>query len=143
MGYILSAIFSRINSYVHSNYSSECPRSLRHEEQRHVREKMTEEELVIFDILTRPAPESTTEERAEVKKVARDLLARPKGLLVLDWRHKYAARSQLKLAIEDTLDTGLPRAYTPELYRQKCSAVFEHVYESYPEREAGVYAGAG
>ena len=103
---------------------------------------MTEEELVIFDILTRPAPALTTEERAEVKKVARDLLARLKGPLVLDWRHKSTARSQLKLAIEDTLDTGLPRAYTPELYRQKCSAVFEHVYESFPEREAGVYAGA-
>ncbi len=35
------------------------------------------------------------------------------------------------------------RAYTPELYRQKCSAVFEHVYESYPERDAGVYAAGG
>jgi type I restriction enzyme R subunit len=46
----------------------------------------------------------------------------------------------LKLAIEDTLDSGLPRAYTPDLYRRKCSAVFEHVYESYPERNAGVYA---
>ena len=33
------------------------------------------EELVIFDILTRPAPELSTEERAEVKKVARDLRA--------------------------------------------------------------------
>ena len=61
---------------------------------------------------------------------------------MIDWRHKATARSQLKLAIEDTLDTGLPRAYTPELYKQKCSAVFEHVYESFPEREAGVYAGA-
>ena len=56
---------------------------------------------------------------------------------MIDWRHKATARSQLKLAIEDTLDTGLPRAYTPGLYRQKCSAVFEHVYESYPERGAG------
>ncbi len=28
------------------------------------------------------------------------------------------------------LDTGLPRAFTPELYKQKCSALFEHVYES-------------
>jgi len=32
-------------------------RSLSEEQQRHVREDMTEEELVIFDILTRPAPE--------------------------------------------------------------------------------------
>ena len=114
--------------------------SLNEEEQRHVRENMSEEELVIFDILTRPAPELSTAERAEVKKVARDLLARLKALLVLNWRQKSSARSQLKITIEDTLDSGLPRAYTPELYNEKCAAVFEHVYESYPERDAGVYA---
>lgn len=102
-------------------------KSFNDEQQRHARENMSEEELVIFDILTRPAPELTTEERAEVKKVARELLTRLKTLLVLDWRQKSTARSRLKLTIEDTLDTGLPRAYTPELYRQKCAAVFEHV----------------
>ncbi len=114
--------------------------SLDDEQQRHVREAMSEEELVIFDILTRPAPELSTAERTEVKKAARELLARLKSLLVVNWRQKSAARSQLKLAIEDLLDAGLPRAYTPELYSQKCLAVFEHVYESYPERDAGVYA---
>ena len=115
-------------------------RSLSEEQERHVRENMTEEELVIFDILTRPAPELTTEERTELKKVARDLLARLKALLVLNWRQKASARSQLMLAIEDALDSGLPRAYTPELYRRKCAAVFEHMYESYPEQNASVYA---
>jgi len=113
--------------------------SLNDEQQRHVRENMSEEELVIFDILTRPAPELSSKERAEVKKVARELLVKLKGLLVLNWRQKSTARSQLRLTIEDTLDFGLPRAYTPELYNQKCSAVFEHVYESYPERNTGVY----
>ena len=115
-------------------------RGLNEEEERHVRENMTEEELVIFDILTRPAPELSTAERAEIKKVAKDLLNRLKDLLVINWRQKSTARSQLKLAIEDTLDAGLPKAYTPELYQQKCSALFEHVYESYPERNTGVYA---
>lgn len=116
--------------------------NLTEEQERHVRENLSEEELVIFDILTRPAPALSAEERAEVKKVARELLARLKKLLVLNWRQKSTARSQLKLAIEDLLDTGLPRAYTPEVYRQKCSAVFEHVYESYPERNVGVYITA-
>ena len=32
------------------------------------------------------------------------------------------------------------RVYTPEIYRQKCTALFEHVYESYPERDKGVYS---
>jgi type I restriction enzyme, R subunit len=117
--------------------------SLDEEQERHVREKLTEEELVIFDILTRPSPALTADERAEVKKVARELLEKLKQLLVLNWRQKSSARSALKLAIEDTLDSGLPRPYSKELYQQKCSAVFEHVYESYPERNLGVYASGG
>jgi type I restriction enzyme R subunit len=114
--------------------------TLDEEQERHVRENLSEEELVIFDILTRPAPELSAEERDEVKKVAKELLGRLKELLVLNWRQKSAARSQLRLAIEDTLDAGLPRVYAPDLYQTKCSAVFEHVYESYPERDRGVYA---
>jgi type I restriction enzyme R subunit len=115
-------------------------RSLSEEQKRHIQENLTEEELVIFDILTRPAPDLSTEERAEVKRVTRNLLARLKQLLVINWRQKAAARSQLKLAIEDLLDTGLPRVYSPEIYHQKCSALFEHFYESYPERDGSVYA---
>jgi type I restriction enzyme R subunit len=113
--------------------------SLDEEQERHVRESLSEEELVIFDILTRPAPELTTAERDEVKKVAKALLERLKSLLVLKWRQKAAARSTMKLAIEDALD-GLPDAYNRPLYAQKCNALFEHVYESYPERGEGVYA---
>lgn len=116
--------------------------NLNQEQERHVRENVTEEELVIFDILTRSAPDLSSEERTVVKKAARELLARLKELLVINWRQKSTARSQLKLAIEDTLDLGLPRAYTPELFNLKCSAVFQHVYESYPERDSGVYASA-
>jgi len=117
-------------------------RNLSEEQQRHVRESMTEEELVIFDILTRPAPELSADERTEVKKVSRELLNKLKLLLVLNWRQKSSARSQVKLAIEDVLDT-LPPAYDRPLFSQKCSALFEHVYEGYPERDMGVYAEAG
>ncbi|MBK7542100.1 MAG: type I restriction endonuclease subunit R [Candidatus Competibacteraceae bacterium] len=117
-------------------------RALSEEQQRHLRENMSEEELVVFDILTRPAPELSAEERTEIKKVARELLERIKRLLVLNWRQKATARARLKLAIEAALEDGLPDAYTPELYQQKCAAMFEHVYERYPERDASVYATA-
>ena len=117
-------------------------RSLSEEQQRHVRENMSEEELVIFDILTRPAPELSPEERAEVKKVARELLAKLKELIVINWRQKSMARSRLKLSIEDVLDKGLPRVYSPELYKQKCTVVFQHFYENYSDKDASVYAAA-
>ena len=92
-----------------------------------------------FDILTRPGPELSTEERDEVKKVAHQLLKRLNEVLVLDWRQRQAARSKVKIAIEDTLDEGLPRAYTKELYSAKCDVLFEHVYESYFGDGGSVY----
>jgi type I restriction enzyme R subunit len=108
-------------------------RSLSDEEQRHVREQLTEEELTVFDLLTRPGPDLAPAERDEVKKVARRLLQRVRGALVLNWRQKAQARAQVKLAIEDAIDEGLPRAYTPDLYKSKCTVVFEHVFETFGE----------
>ena len=106
-------------------------RTLTEEQGRHLREHLTEEELTIFDILTRPGPKLSGEERDEVKKVAHHLLERVNALLALDWRQRASARAQVRLAIEDALDEGLPRAYTKDVYQTKCAAVFEHVYESY------------
>ncbi|MGH8020093.1 MAG: type I restriction enzyme endonuclease domain-containing protein [Opitutaceae bacterium] len=45
-------------------------RSLTDEQQRHVREQLSEEELTVFDILTHPDPELTETKRAVVKMVA-------------------------------------------------------------------------
>ena len=74
-----------------------------------------------------------------MKKVARALLNRLKQLLVLNWRQKAAARSQTQVGHRGCPGHGAPACLQrPELYRQKCSAVFEHMYESYPERDAGV-----
>ena len=100
---------------------------------------MSEEELVVFDTLKRPTPDLSEAEKNEVKKGARELLAPLYEFLVLNWKQKFSARSQLKITIEHLLDTGLPRAYTPEIYREKCTSLFEHFYESYPERDANIY----
>jgi type I restriction enzyme R subunit len=113
---------------------------LTHEQQRHVRENLTEEELTVFDILTRPGPDLSREERGEIKKVAHLLLDRLKRVLTLDWRKRVDTRARVQLAIEDVLDEGLPRAYTPELYQDKCKALFEHVYENYVGSGVSVYA---
>jgi type I restriction enzyme R subunit len=109
------------------------------EQTRHVREHLTEEELTIFDILTRPSPVLTTEEREEVKKVAHQLLQKLNKVLVLGWRQRVSTRAKVRLEIEDALDEGLPRAYSKELFESKCLAVFEHVYESYQGDGQSVY----
>jgi type I restriction enzyme R subunit len=118
-------------------------RVLTEEQDRHVREHLSEEELTIFDILTRPGPELSEEARDEVKKVAQRLLAKLHELLVLGWRQKIQSRARVRLAIEDTLEEGLPRAYTDELYAKKCGSLFEHVFESYHGEGQSAFTEAG
>ena len=47
-------------------------RDLSDEERRAVRENLTEEELAIFDILTKPDLDLSDDERDQVKRIARD-----------------------------------------------------------------------
>lgn len=101
------------------------------EETRHVREQLSEDELVLFDLLTRPGPDLSSGERDEVKKVARQLLEKVRGALTIDWQKTAQSRARIRNAIEESLDEGLPRAYTPDVFKAKAGAVFQHVYERY------------
>lgn len=106
-------------------------RTLSEEQTRHVREQLSDEELVVFDLLTRPGPELTSAQRNQVKQVARDLLAKVHTSLRLDWHKTTQSRAAVLEAIEETLDEGLPEPYTPELFRAKSGTIFQHVYERY------------
>ena len=110
------------------------------EEQRGVAEQLSEEELALFDILTKPEFDMTDAEKTEVKKVARMLLQTLKeAKLVLDWRKKQGTRADVYTTVKTILDE-LPRAYTPELYQQKCDTVYQHVYDSYQGEGRSIYA---
>ena len=113
------------------------------EEQRHVAEQLTEEELAVFDLLTRPDMQLSEKEKDEVKKVARGLLETLKReKLVLDWRKKQQERARVLTAVRDILDSGLPRAYTKDLYERKCDEVYQHIYDSYYGQGRSIYAEA-
>jgi type I restriction enzyme R subunit len=117
---------------------------LNEEEQRHLRENISEEELAVFDILTRPGPDLSPQETEAIKKVCKDLLAKLKTeKLVLAWRTKRTTRAAVRVEIEKMLDNGLPEKYTTDLFEAKCGALFQHVLEKYPESGVSVYqAGA-
>jgi len=109
------------------------------EDKRGLAEQLTEEELVIFDLLTKPEIALSQKEAAEVKKVAKALLEKLKReKLVLDWRKQQTTRAGVLVTIQEILDE-LPRAYTPELYQQKCDVVYQHFYESYLGQGNSVY----
>ncbi len=121
----------------------EFAKSLDEEEKRTVTEQLSEEELALFDLLTKPEMELTARERNEVKKAARELLeALKREKLVLDWRKRQQARAEVKVTIEKMLDEGLPNAYTSDLFETKTAAVFQHVYECYYGAGKSVYSTA-
>lgn len=114
-------------------------KDLNEEGQRHIRERLSERELAVFDILTRPGPALTNRETAEIKKIFRDMLAKLKTeKLVLDWRDRRHSRAAVRVAVEEMLDSGLREKYTVEFFEQKCGALFQHLLEKYPKKDAGI-----
>jgi type I restriction enzyme R subunit len=113
------------------------------EERRAVVEDMTEEQLAIFDLLTKPLPLLDDAEREVVKESAKRLLAHLHDKLVLDWRRKAATTSEVRTTIRDVLDADLPAdPYPPELFDAKVQAVFDHIVSAYGDDGSSVYAEA-
>jgi type I restriction enzyme R subunit len=112
---------------------------LNEEERRGIREQLDDEQLAIFDILTRPSPKLTKKEREHVKRLARELLDTLKAeRLVLEWRSRQQTRAAVFVAIQEVLE-NLPQKYSDDDYRVKCEAVYQHVYDSYFGAERSVY----
>jgi type I restriction enzyme, R subunit len=116
---------------------------LTEEEQRGIAEQLSEEELALFDLLTKPDPKLSRREKKEVKDVARELLDTLKAeRLVLDWRKRQQSRAAVQLEIENILDK-LPETYDTDIYRRKCQRAYQHIYDSYYGDGRSIYALAG
>jgi type I restriction enzyme R subunit len=126
----LETLFDRLMAFT---------KRLSEEEKRGIAEQLTEEELVIFDLLTKPDMKLSKAEEIDVKKVAKELLETlKKEKLVLDWKKRQTTRASVRYTVETVLD-HLPRAYTPQIYERKCEQVYQHVFDSYTGLSGGVY----
>jgi type I restriction enzyme R subunit len=120
----------------------EFSKKLTEEESRALSEGLSEEQLAVFDLLMRPAPELSDTELIQVKKVSAellDLLKRDK--IVLDWRKQQSTRAAVRVTVEELLDR-LPEKFTRQVYAQKCDLVYQHVFDSYWDDGRSVYAVA-
>ncbi|MDE0483329.1 MAG: type I restriction endonuclease subunit R [Candidatus Poribacteria bacterium] len=113
---------------------------LNQEEERAESEELSEEELAVFDLLTKPELRLTVPQREEVKTAVRGLLETLKEEnFVLDWRKQQQLRAQTEMAVQKILDEGLPETYTPEMFEKKWKAVYQHVFESYSGEGKSIY----
>ncbi len=115
-------LFEKLTAYV---------QSLTEEEQRHVKEGLTEEELAIFDILTRPEPKLTKAQELDVKKIARELLAKLKReKFILDWRLRETAKADVRETIRQEFDL-LPDVYERKLWEEEVERTYRFVFRHF------------
>lgn len=98
------------------------------EERRAAREQLTEQELTIFDLLTRPEPKLTKAQEAEVKRVARELLEKLQALQVEFWRQNQQTRAQVYSEIRVKLNELPEEPYPQATWDDKVEAVWQFVY---------------
>jgi type I restriction enzyme R subunit len=111
-------------------------RGMSQEELRAAGEGLDEEELAIFDLLTKPEPKLTKAQEIEVKAIARALLAKLKReKLILDWRLKENAKADVRQTIREEYD-GLPEIYDRRLWEDKVERTFQFMFERYPGEPA-------
>lgn len=112
------------------------------EDERHMAEQLSEEELALFDRIIASDVTLSKTEREQVKQLARDLLTVLKReKLVLDWRKKQQARAGVQVAIEEGL-SNLPEAYDADHFQQTLTAVYQHIYDNYASAEQSTYTRA-
>jgi len=114
-------------------------KDLNEEEERSVKEGLTEDELAIFDLLRKES--LNPDETAKVRLVAKELLEQLKPKLVPGWRDFEPLRAGVKITISDILFPKLPEpVYTENDCEYKGLEVYNFVYENY--RDARVLVGA-
>ncbi len=119
-------------------------KELDEEEQRTLSEGLSEEELAVFDLLTKPEIDLTEDERNIVKETAQELLqVLKKEKLGLDWRKKQQAKADVEHTIRIVLDKHLPEKFDVDMYNQKCVDLYQHIYESYFGAGQSIFNRAG
>lgn len=132
----LQEIINRYNSGGSSteNYYEDLVKyaeGLKEEDERHIREGLSPDELELYDILKKE--KMTKAEEIKVKNAARHLLqrlikGRPK-VLIQDWFKDGQSQVRVKLAIEEVLDKDLPETYEKDLFKEKSNKLYDLVYE--------------
>jgi type I restriction enzyme R subunit len=104
--------------------------ALTEEEQRAVKEGLSEESLAFFDLLLKP--DLNKAEIDQIKKVAEGLYKTLKKEIdrIQNFTAKQSTRDEIKIKIKDFLwneRTGLPESFAPEEVEEKTELVFKHL----------------
>jgi type I restriction enzyme R subunit len=105
--------------------------NLKAEDERHIKEGLTKDELELFDIPRRD--KLTKAEEIKVKNAARHLLNRlrveKQPVLIQDWYKDSQSQLRVKTVVEEILDSDLPETYDKNMFKEKSSKIYELIYD--------------
>ena len=106
-------------------------KGMKEEDERHVREGLTEDELELYDTLRKD--KLTKDEEKKVKLAAKHLITRlldeHAKVLVQDWWKDNQTQRKVKAAVEEVLDHDLPDSYDRITVKEKSDNVFELIVD--------------
>ena len=104
---------------------------LKAEEERHIKEELTEAELEIFDLLKKDG--LTKEENKKVKLAAKQLYEtlteKKKELFIVGWYNDPQPKEKVRNNIVTVLDMSLPECYEKDIFNDKTNIIFNHIME--------------
>ena len=104
---------------------------LKEEEERHIKEELSETELEIYDLLQKD--KLTSEELKKVKLAARELyqtlVEKKKELFVVGWERDDQPKEKVRDEIMKVLNNYLPESYDREVFSNKINVVFTHIVD--------------
>ena len=104
---------------------------LRDEEERHIKEELSEVELEIFDLLKKE--QLTIDEEKRVKLAAKELYhtltEKRNDLFVVGWQNDSQPKEKVKGEIVSVLNEFLPESYDREIFLKKSNIIFDHIVE--------------
>lgn len=104
---------------------------LRAEEERHIKEELSEAELELFDLLRKE--HLTVDEEKRVKLAAKELyntlIEKRSELFVVGWQNDPQPKERVKGEIVYILNKFLPESYDREIFLRKSTLVFDHIVD--------------
>lgn len=104
---------------------------LRAEEERHIKEELTEEELEIFDLLRKDKLTKAEEQTVKLaaKELYKTLLAKKSELFIVGWQNDPQPKERVKAEIIESLNRYLPGSYDREIFTVKSNTIFQHIVD--------------
>lgn len=104
---------------------------LKAEEERHIKEDLSEEELELFDLLQKDSLTKDELKRVKLaaKKLYQTLINKKSELFVVGWEKDDQPKEKVRSEIMAILHQFLPKSYDREVFSNKINLVFTHIVD--------------